>query len=179
MKDLDIEVRWVPVLNAANTPYRYPAPHSRSFLKQNYPQPVVYRWRILPVENDKERVYIGEAEDLCNRIQGVRTPGKSQSTNQQLSKYFAEQLSLNKEVALEIADFEPFSINGVRFSTDDLYSEAKRCFIENLLICLEEAAGHELLNKHERAAFVRIKKLPRSKQIEILEQVLESRKASS
>jgi len=45
--------------------------------RRAYCRPAVYRWRLLrnPGEQ-KEPIYIGEAEDVVRRIQRVVTPGK-------------------------------------------------------------------------------------------------------
>lgn len=177
MKKINIEVRWTSVLNADGTPYKYPEPLSR-FLKKHYPNPVVYRWRILPVENDKETIYIGQAEDLHQRIQRVLTPSKKArrgDTNQKLKRFFDEQRSLTKEVILEIPVFEPFGFNDVRFSPDDLFNQFKRLALENLLLSFAQAAGHNLLNKYEDESMMKFKtkfkKLPLSKKMEVLKKL--------
>ena len=169
MKSIDIKVRWVSVLNEDGTPYKYPEPLSR-FLKKHYPKPVIYRWRILPVENDKETIYIGQTEDLHQRIQRVLTPSKKAKagdTNQKLKRFFDEQRSLTKEVILEIPEFEPFEFNDVRFSPDDLLDQFKRLALENLLLSFAQDAGYVLLNEYELAPITMLKKQPFSKQREV------------
>jgi len=170
MKTIDIEVRWTSVLNADAAPYKYPERLTRS-LKKHYPNPVVYRWRILPLANDKETIYIGQAEDLHQRIQRVLTPSKKAKagdTNKRLKRVFDERRSLTKGVVLEIVEFEPFEFNGVRFSPDDLFNKFKRTALENLLLSFAHAGGQKLLNKFEDESITKFKKLPLSKQMEFL-----------
>jgi len=129
--------------------YSYPGRFS-AFFRDRYSTPAVYRWRIHPGENGKkERVYIGQAEDLVTQIQRVLTPprtGKGGQTNRRLKKLFDAAVSTGRLVFLDIADFEKFELNGVEFSNRDLTDSFKRLTLENLLLCIAQAEGHPLLN---------------------------------
>jgi hypothetical protein len=148
---IQMEIRWVPVTDRDGTHYEYPSLTSR-YLKANFRKSTVYRWRVVPAENGTETVYIGEAEDLCQRIQRVRTPGKAGSrggeTNKRLKMKFDEFCRSGRHVVLEVADFEPFSFNGVRITVQDLHNEYKRKALENLMLVSAQAAGHTVLNKY-------------------------------
>lgn len=98
----------------------------------------------------KEIVYIGEAEDLARRIQRVRTParkGKGGDTNKRLNKIFHEYLKADRTIVLDVADFEPCEINGVRIDREAIGDRFKRRMLENLVLAMEQQVGrYELLN---------------------------------
>ena len=151
MKSIDIEVRWAVVTEIDGSPYSFPNCPS-PFIRKNYCHPVIYRWTISSSgAAHPEVMYLGEAEDLAKRIQGVRTPGSADKkfgqTNKRLRKEFDERLAKGNRIFLEIADFEEFEVNGIRFSKQQLHNRFHRCALENLLILVELAAGREVLNR--------------------------------
>jgi len=156
------------------TAYRYPAMFSR-YLREHYSVPAVYRWRVLQVQpGERETVYIGEAEDLIRRIQRVRTPArgsKGGETNRRLKQIFDEKISSGRTVVLDVADFEPFEINGVSFSSNELEDRFKRRALENLVLCFAQAEKQEILNKvvdPVRKAVKALQRLPRSQLREVV-----------
>jgi hypothetical protein len=132
---------------------------------------VVYRWRTLTTERDKEVIYIGSAEDLRQRIQRVLTPGKKGGTNTTLNKVFTEHRSQGRKTVLEVLDFEAFTVNGILFSPRTLSSYFKRLTIENLLLALAQASGQVLLNSYKLEELLRLqahaRNLPRAQQDEL------------
>jgi hypothetical protein len=98
----------------------------------------------------KEPIYIGEAEDLVRRIQRVITPGKKASetnTNYRLNKLFAGRVESGRTVVLDIAVIQEFEINGQRYGGDTLGDRFKRRALENILLVDAAKDSHyELLN---------------------------------
>ncbi|MGB6476002.1 MAG: hypothetical protein WBF04_18265 [Candidatus Sulfotelmatobacter sp.] len=151
MKSINIEVRWAVVAGKDGSPYSFPNRLS-PFIRENYCHPVIYRWRISSSDAAQpEAVYVGEAEDLAKRIQGVRTPGsadkKAGQTDKRLREKFDKRLAAGCTIVLEIADFEDFKFNGVILAKRELHTRFQRCACENLFILVEIAAGRELLNR--------------------------------
>jgi hypothetical protein len=152
VKAFFIEVRWSVVTEEDGSPYSFPKPFS-PFIRKNYCSPVIYRWRVLSADSEgPEAVYIGEAENLSQRVQRVLTPSKSESkggqTNRRLRKEFDERLTKGRVILLETADFEDFEFNSVRFSKQQLYNRFHRCALENLLLAIELTTGREVLNHY-------------------------------
>jgi hypothetical protein len=151
MKSINVEVRWVVVKEEDGSPYSFPNLLS-PFIRENYCHPVIYRWRMSSSDATRpEAVYVGEAEDLAKRIQGVRTPGnadkKAGQTNKRLRKEFDKRLADGYTILLEIADCEDFEFNGLVLAKRELHNRFHRCAWENLLILVELAAGREVLNR--------------------------------
>jgi hypothetical protein len=148
---IEVNVHWEPVLNKDGTPYMFPK-GSSEFSCEKYTKPVVYRWRIGAAGGTgKDAVYIGEAEDLPRRVQRVLTPAKNKregDTNRRLHELFEAALTSGTKVHLEVAQFEPFLFNGVRFSVEDLRNSFKRIAVENLFLAVAQTPDLDLLNKY-------------------------------
>lgn len=178
VKSIDVQVRWVMVTDEDGTSYEYPAKVSR-YIKKTYSGPAIYRWRVIPSgEDGRETVYIGQAEDLAQRVQRVLTPGhgrKGDPTDRRLQTAFRELLSKRKKMVLEIADFEEFEINGVHFSPSVLADRFRRLAVENLILAVQQAAGYNLLNKVEdlkRKQFWKmLRKMPARERSQLLEKL--------
>lgn len=103
-----------------------------------YCRPAVYRWRLMGNAGEqKEPIYIGEAEDLVRRIQQVITPGKKAietNTNFRLNKLFTGYVANGRTVVLDIADIQEFEINGQRYGGDTLGDRFKRRALENIIL---------------------------------------------
>jgi hypothetical protein len=113
--------------------------------------PVVYRWRVLQVQRgQRESVYIGEAEELPRRIQRIKTPSckaKNTDTNKRLGLIFQNFLLEGRKIVIDIADIQPFEVNGIRFDNGSLGDRFKRRALENLiLVTAQQANDFELLN---------------------------------
>ncbi len=151
MSGFEISIQWRTVTARENgATYNFPEQFTY-YMRQEYSKPAVYRWRVMRISGEaKEPVYIGEAEDLVRRIQRVRTPSrktKEGDTNRRLNKIFHEYLSAERKVVLDIADIEPFEINGVRFDKQGLGDRFKRRALENILLLIAQSSpGYELLN---------------------------------
>lgn len=150
MSGLTIYVQWKTAFARDGELYYFPEKFTRYF-KEKYSIPSVYRWRIMRSEGEtKEFIYIGEAEDLVQRIQRVRTPSRKArdgDTNKRLNKIFHEHLSAGRKIVLDIADIEPFEINGIRFGRDTIDDRFQRRAIENILLAMAQASNEfELLN---------------------------------
>src|SRR5713101_6972215 len=112
------------------------------FFRKKYAASGVYRWRVVKNQpGEKETIYIGEAEELARRIQRVCTPSKTakdSDTNKRLHTVFQKYVSEGRKIAFDVADVEPFEINGVRFGGDTMYNPFKRLSVENILLALAQ-----------------------------------------
>ncbi len=148
---LTIFVQWRTALVRENgEAYYFPDKLTR-FFRDTYSVPVVYRWRVMRGQpGDKELIYIGEAEELSRRIQRVRTPSmkvKDSDTNKRLHQIFHRYLSGNRKIVIDIADIEPFELNGIRFDSHGDGDRFKRRALENLfLVIAQQSKEFELLN---------------------------------
>lgn len=151
MSELTIFVQWRTVLGREGAEaYSFPRKFTR-FMKDKYATSAVYRWRVLQVAGEsREPIYIGEAEDLIRRIQRVRTPSKKAKegdTNKRLHDIFMKYLKAGRTIVLDVADVEPFEINGLRFGQETMGDRFKRRALENILLALaQKSKGFELLN---------------------------------
>jgi len=151
-------VQWRPVMAREDKAYCFPEKFTAS-MKNTYRVSAVYRWRVMQKEaGDKEQIYVGEGEDLLQRIQRVLTPprdAKKGNTNRRLHDLFLKYVASGRTITLEVADVDPFEIAApdpgrsyeVRLGRDTMGDRFKRRAIENLLIALTQKAEHvELLN---------------------------------
>lgn len=82
MESFHIDITWWGAPIEENIGYTYPAKFTKLF-RDRYAFPAVYRWRIHPGERGRsEPVYIGEVENLAQRIQRVLTLAKSGSSGE-------------------------------------------------------------------------------------------------
>ena len=171
LNSMKIHIQWRSMMEENGAAYQYPARFSR-YLRERYSVPAIYRWRVQEAQPDERKtVYIGEAEDLIRRIQRVRTPSKRWDTNKRLKQIFDGKISAGRTVILDVADFEPFELNGVSFSSKELGDQFKRKALENLILCFAQAEGQELLNKQVdpvQKAVNAVEKLPRNQQRQLL-----------
>jgi hypothetical protein len=149
--EFNVVMQWKTAVESdGKTPYSFPHKFT-SYLRETYAIPAVYQWRVLRQEGEsKEVVYIGEAEDLIYRIQRVLSPprqaGRS-NTNTRLNEIFTKHVAAGRTIVLDIADIEPFEINGVRFGRDTMRDRFKRRMLENMvLVIAQESKKFDLLN---------------------------------
>ena len=151
-------VKWRSTLSGGSRAYNFPEEFT-AYFRRTYSIPAVYRWRVMRTEvEEKEKIYIGEAEDLVRRIQRVRTPSrraKQADTNKRLNKLFSRYLFAGRNIVLEIADVEPFELKvieagherAIRFDQDESHDRFKRRALENLLLIDAQTSDqYELLN---------------------------------
>jgi hypothetical protein len=120
-------------------------------MRDTYARPAVYRWRVFPALTGKnEEIYIGEAEILVRRTYSVlsarNSPGAEVKTNYRLRKYFDDQHTQSRHIALEWLDFPEFEIESVRFEPQELWDPFKRRCIENLALAVSAQQRWEILN---------------------------------
>lgn len=150
MSQFAISCTWRTAVGENSEAYYFPNKFTRYF-REKYSNPGVYRWRIMRLPGEqKETVYIGEAENIVRRIQRVLTPSrkpKKGDTNNRLNKIFSDCVAAGRRIVFDIADVDPFEINGIRFGRDTLGDHFKRCAIENILLVMTGAEPQwELLN---------------------------------
>ena len=150
VNEFNISVEWRTAIVVEPAAGHFPRRFAGDF-RQKYAVPGVYRWRVLRIPGEpREPIYIGEAEDIANRVQRVLTPPRRTSknnTNARLNTIFTNHVTARRTVALDIADVEPFEISGIRFGRDEMGDRFKRRMVENLMLVIAEKSGHfELLN---------------------------------
>lgn len=151
MGGLNISVQWRSAVTQENgQAWCFPNKFTPYF-KERYSIPAVYRWRIDKRQpGEKERIYIGEGEELTRRILWVLKPhssSKASDTNRRLNEIFHQCALEKRAVWIDVADIDPFEINGVRFDQRDLGDRFKRRMLENLLLAIAGADKNcELLN---------------------------------
>jgi len=149
--ELNISVQWrTATVREGGEAYQFPEKFTRYF-REKYSVPVVYQWRVLRAQpGDKEPIYIGEAEELPRRIQRIRTPSRKArdtDTNKRLHQIFHKYLSEGRTIVIDVADVEPFEVNGLRFGRDTMGDRFRRRALENILLALgQESQESELLN---------------------------------
>lgn len=151
MSNLELIVQWRTALVQENGQAYYFPERVPLYFRDKYAVSAVYRWRVMRLPGEpKEPIYIGEAEDLVQRIQRVRTPaknGKSDNTNQRLNRIFHQHMLAGRKIVLDVADIQEFTLNGIRFDSSSISDRFKRRALENLLLVLAQHAGQfELLN---------------------------------
>src|SRR6266852_3711337 len=113
MGGLNIFVQWRTAhQEGGDGTYYFPNVLSRRF-REEYAFPAVYRWRAMRQSGEKEKIYIGEAEELARRMRWVLTPhssAKASDTNKRLNQIFTKLVSEGKKIVIDVADITPFEI---------------------------------------------------------------------
>jgi len=107
-------------------------------------QSAVYR---LAIETETGvQFYIGETDNLRRRMQGYRTPGPTQSTNQRLTCIMKSSLLLGKEVRLEIMQAVRAKTVESNMLLEDFGNRYVRCLFENAAIIVALNNSEQILN---------------------------------
>lgn len=151
MSSLSVSTQWRSAVSEENGQAWCFPDKLTSYFKERYSIPAVYRWRIGKRQpGERERIYIGEGEELTRRILWVLRPHSSSKpgdTNRRLNELFRQSVSEKRFVCIDVADFDPFEINGIRFDQRELGDRFKRRMLENLLLAIASAdRNYELLN---------------------------------
>jgi hypothetical protein len=146
-KSIQVGIQWRAALLGEGQPYLFPKKFTPYF-RRHHGTAAVYRWRIMSKTGETtDAVYIGEAEDLAQRVRVLTPPKQNTSTNRRLHDLFQQRLSEGKTIALDVADIDPFEINDVQFGKDSVTDCFKRRTLENLLLSLAASEReHDLLN---------------------------------
>lgn len=156
MSGLNISVVWRTAVGQESSDWGYYFPDKISpRFKARYAIPAVYRWRVVRDQtrwpNDLvEKIYIGEAEELTRRMQWVLTPfsaATATDTSRRLNEIFSKLAAAGRKIVIDVADVDPFAINGIRFDKRDLGDRFKRRMLEAfLLVEAQTLPNFELLN---------------------------------
>jgi hypothetical protein len=140
-----IEYSWAPVLKNDDSEYLFPDP--KGSIKAEYNSPAVYRWNI-SVSGEQRMYYIGEAQNLRERVYGYLNPGRSQQTNDRINRLLSQSYFLGFRASLAILDNLMVSTDtGIDFSKKDLESKHFRQFVEGLLISISREGGEIIYNR--------------------------------
>lgn len=156
--EIQIELRWSPVMAGEDKPYRFPLELTQ-FMRDNYSRPGVYRWAFDGPAGKLESAYIGEAQDLVDRWKGFRKPGPSQVTNKRVHALLQEALLKGYGIRLETLSFPQLKIQGVRLSPPDLRNPYARKLMENLAILDHIRLQVRVLNLAGNATERRIRRI--------------------
>ncbi len=110
------------------------------------------------------------------------TPSRSSKggeTNRRLNKIFLDAIASERKVFLDIADFQPFEIDGVVFSPEKLSDPFRRAVLENIFLLHAQQEGWGVLNKTvnlaEKQAVRYFMKLPAHRRKELINSVLKKK----
>lgn len=108
--------------------------------------PAIYRFTVMGTASARSRVYVGETEDLRQRVYGYRRPGPSQYTNQRLNALMTTHLSSGDHIDLAVA-LEVTASTGQHEFSLDLSRKSSRLLAENAaLVTLRSADAVEIEN---------------------------------
>lgn len=94
------------------------------------------------------RVYVGETGKLVpHRLKNYLAPEKSQKTNIRLKAVLDQSLAAKCQIEWQIVKIRSLSLNGKKYTQNDLKSQAVRRSLEHLLIRIHVDEGFEMLNK--------------------------------
>jgi hypothetical protein len=105
----------------------------------------IYRWGFFKGGQLWE-AYVGETENLRQRIRGYLNPGPTQATNKRMNVLFCEAIDDGFEVRLEILKIEPVRINQLDVCNQNLANPFLRKMMENLVLADFDVVKHTLHN---------------------------------
>ncbi len=155
----DIQYKWVPVdlgdgkllVLSRDTTLASIAP--RGSIRALPATSAIYRWGFFKGSVLRE-AYVGETENLKQRIQGYLRPGPTQATNKRMNALFWKAVDEGFEVRLEILEIEPVMINQVRVRNQNFADPFLRKMIENFVLADFDVVNCKLhnvaLNRIER-----------------------------
>jgi len=146
MKEINVELKWVPLESEPGRPYFYPLAPTKH-MKESCSQPGVYTWAVFGNEMDPRAVYIGEAEDLVKRLGGYLKPGNKQQTNLRIKQYLDEKLATASRIEFHKLEFSPFLVNGIEVNLDACHKSTIRRILENLAILEHERRLCTVMNR--------------------------------
>lgn len=111
----------------------------KKMIGKEYDTPAVYKWVF------GKKIYVGETNNLRNRIYQYGKPGKSQKTNEMINKFLKESIDPN----FEIIKLNDIKLNG-KLLRYKLESSFVRKFLENYLILEAIQNGDEIINQKSR-----------------------------
>ena len=153
-----IDYRWEPVVTHDGEIFTYPGCLTADF-RSRFSKPAVYRWLFKRADGCPSAAYIGEAENLAQRIQGYHWPGQSQQTNLRMKADFQEHIESGGTVELQVLVFEPFAINNVNVHNESQLGDAYiRKMMENFLLADHDSVACELRNAKSNSIERRLRK---------------------
>jgi|GEM_PF-2233891 len=145
---LRISYEWEPIEVAPGKLFACQSPLTKAFV-DSYSKPALYRWVFRGQSGVISAAYIGEAENLAQRVQGYIWPGRTQQTNLRMKDEFLKHMSSGGAVELQILRFEPFGINNVNvFHESQLGNPYIRKMMENFLL-----ADHDRYTANSRTVW--------------------------
>lgn len=136
---MDIRYSWVPVELEEGMPLTLSkdkalaavAPQSMtSTLSQ---RSAIYRWGFFK-RGQLVQAYVGETENLRQRVRGYFRPGPTQTTNKRMNALFRKAIDEGFEVKLETLKIEPIRINQINVCNQNLAYPFLRKMMENFVL---------------------------------------------
>ena len=128
---MDLEYNWRKI------EHKFPDVYSG----HNYP--AIYTW-VLVSKRGKKSYYLGQTDNLSNRIKYYMDPGPSQKTNIRINS----EMRKSEEVKLYLLDLKTLKLNGKNLTSIALRDSDIRRGLEGLLIreLRIQKNGHTILN---------------------------------
>src|ERR1039457_5941128 len=140
-----INYDWQPVETDLGKPFTYPSALSE-FFDGTYSKPALYRWVFRDKRGLISAIYIGETENLAQRVKDYMSPGRTPQTNLRMKEDFLNHIESGGIVELQILRFEPFGINNVNVYESQMGNPYVRKMMENFLLADHDQVHCELKN---------------------------------
>jgi len=112
------------------------------------PRVAIYKWSVFKSDiEDSKIVYIGETENLINRIKGYLRPGPTQQTNIRINKLFKEYLEKGYKISLHTLFFDKIKLGNIDIIYDEISDNDIRKALEQLFIVIYKKEEYTLLNR--------------------------------
>jgi hypothetical protein len=139
-----ISYRWLSVELENGAPFEFSESSVKS-VRQLSQKPSVYRWAVY--ERDLLRkIYIGEAENLMDRVDHYFKPGMKPGTDLQLNKIFSKDVAKGATVRLEVLHIDPTYLNNVYLCDGRLADQYIRKMMESFTLADSDVTQYQILN---------------------------------
>lgn len=148
METLRIEIahEWRTVESAPGKIYRYPEEVTDA-MRRALTGPAIYRWNIYEsAPGDLQTVWVGETDNLPNRIYLYRNPKPGQEPYARTKVRLVDAMTSGRRVTLETLYFEPWSIGNATITRSDLSEQAVRKFLADTLMFALARSGYTVWN---------------------------------
>ncbi|MGA3332922.1 MAG: hypothetical protein ABSC62_02025 [Terracidiphilus sp.] len=139
-----ISYRWLSVELENGAPFEFSESNFKS-LRRLSQKPAVYRWAVYE-KKILRKVYIGEAENLRDRVDHYFKPGTKPGTDLHLNKIFSRDVAKGANVRLEVLHIDPIYLNNVYLCDGRLADQYIRKMMENFTLADSDVTQYQILN---------------------------------
>jgi hypothetical protein len=136
---------WEAVFDVDGIPYLFPNPIS-AYMKKRHRIPCVYQW-LIREPNQKLVAYIGQADNLVQRVRGYLSPGPTQATNKRLNRHFRDCIERGCHVELKTLNIIKLDVWDSSYTNNELSDPLLRHLLERFLISDLHRQGIVILNR--------------------------------